>query len=291
MRGPCRWRYDLPLCENRAMITFESVTFEYRGACGVVRALDDVDLEIAAPGTVCVVGANGSGKSTLALLCDGLLVPTSGTVEVEGLDTSDPATSWEVRSRVGLVLQDPDDQIVGTSVEADAAFGPENLGVPPQEIRERVSWALAAVGLPGLEEREPHLLSEGQKQRLAIAGALAMRPDYLVVDEPTSMLDPEGRADVANVLARLVEHEGTGIVHITHRLEEITGADRVVALFEGRVVFDGTPDVFLDDPTLMRECGVAPPLVWDVASHLRSIGVPVPSTALTAKAIGEALWS
>ena len=271
------------------MIAFRSVSHAYPAPERDVLALSGVDLSFGAGELVCVVGANGSGKSTLALLCDGLLLPTEGAVEVDGIDTRDPDRRWDVRSRVGLVLQDPDDQIVGTSVEADAAFGPENLGVPPEEIRRRVAEALLAVGLSGLEDREPHLLSEGQKQRLAIAGALAMNPGHLVLDEPTSMLDPEGRRDLMDVIGRLVHEEGAGVVQVTHRLEELAQADRVVALERGAVAFDGTPAVFLADPALMEACAVEPPPVWRIGRALREAGAPVPTTAVTASAIAEAL--
>jgi energy-coupling factor transport system ATP-binding protein len=269
------------------MIELSDVTFTYPSAerpalCGVTFAL--------APGElVAVVGANGSGKSTMALLCDGLLLPGRGTVRVDGIDTREPERVFAVRSRVGLVLQDPDDQIVGTVVEEDTAFGPENLGVPREELRRRVSDALDAVGLRGLERREPHLLSEGQKQRLAIAGALAMRPAYLVLDEPTAMLDPRGRADVASILERLTA-EGTGVLHVTHRLADAAAATRILALAAGSLVYDGSPAGFLGDPVLMEEAGVALPPIGELAAALRDRGLPVPAGALTPERVVESLW-
>jgi energy-coupling factor transport system ATP-binding protein len=270
------------------MITLRSVGYGYGSSQGVVRALDDVSLDMGPGEFVALVGANGSGKSTLARLCDGLLVPTSGVVKVDGMDTRDPERTWDVRRRVGLVLQDPDDQVVGTSVEEDAAFGPENLGVPRDEIRERVDTCLAVVGLSGLERREPHLLSEGQKQRLAIAGALAMQPSYLVLDEATSMLDPAGRAAVLELLARLVA-EGTGVLHVTHRLDEIVGADRAVALRDGRLAYDGDPQGLLADGGLMEACGLSAPPIWRLANELRKGGVDVPALTVDPAGIAEAI--
>lgn len=270
------------------MIEFRDVTFRYPSAAR--DALGGVSLNVAPGELVAVVGANGSGKSTLALLCDGLLLPSSGSVTIDGMDSADEARAFEVRSRVGLVLQDPDDQIVGTVVEEDTAFGPENLGVPREELRIRVDAALAAVGLTGFERREPHLLSEGQKQRLAIAGALAMRPAYLVLDKPTAMLDPSGREAVAAILERL-SAEGTGVVHITHRLADAASATRVVALADGGVVYDGAPAGLLSDEALMTRVSVSAPPLAVLADELRARGVPVPAGALTTTALLEALWA
>lgn len=268
------------------MIVFTDVRFEYPGAHAP--ALDGVSLAIAPGEHVAVVGANGSGKSTLARLANGLLTPSDGTVLVDDIDTADEGLVFDVRRRVGLVLQNPDNQIVGTVVEEDVAFGPENLGVPRAELRERVDAAIAAVGLTGLERREPHLLSEGQKQRLAIAGALAMRPAYLVLDEPTAMLDPEGRAAVLDVLDRLAA-EGHGICHITHDMSEATRADRVIALEGGALAFAGTPDSLLADTGLMERLDLEPPPLSVAAAVLRTQGFDVPP-APTAVELVEALW-
>jgi energy-coupling factor transport system ATP-binding protein len=270
------------------MITMRSVGYEYGSARGPVRALDGVSFDVRPGEFVALVGANGSGKSTLARLCDGLLVPTSGVVEVDGLDTRDSECTWDVRRRVGLVLQDPDDQIVGTSVQEDTAFGPENLGVPPAQIRERVDECLATVGLTGIDKREPHLLSEGQKQRLAVAGALAMRPRYLVMDEATSMLDPAGRADVLELLRRLAR-DGTGIVHVTHRLDELADADRVAVLSQGRLVFEGAPTELLADVDLMGTCGLSVPPVWRLAHVLRDAGIHLSPHEFDPASIAEAI--
>lgn len=206
---------------------------------------------------VAVVGANGSGKSTLVRLANGTLLPTEGAVAVDGLTTADAAMETSagtsgihaIRRSVGVVFQHPDDQIVATSVEEDVAFGPENLGLSRPVIRERVDAALATVGLTGLESREPHLLSGGQKQRLAIAGALAMRPRYLVFDEPTAMLDPEGRREVLELIERL-RGDGNGVMLVTHDLAEVARANRVVVLAAGTKVFDGTPGELFVSPSL-----------------------------------------
>ncbi len=268
------------------MIVIDGVTYTYHQAGSA--ALDGVSATIA-PGTwTVIVGPNGSGKSTLARLLNGLLAPSSGRVTVDEMDTADESHAWDVRSRVGLVLQNPDNQIVGTVVEEDVAFGPENLGVPREELRLRVDAALAAVRLTGLERREPHLLSEGQKQRLAIAGALAMRPAYLVLDEPTAMLDAEGRTDVLAVLKEL-QTSGTAIVLITHDLAEAIHAERVMALNAGSVVYDGEPRALLADDALMQSLGLEAPPFARFVSVLEHVGFDLAS-ARTADDVVEALW-
>jgi energy-coupling factor transport system ATP-binding protein len=270
------------------VISFESVSFRYRGDAPLV--LDGVSLTLQPGELVAVVGANGSGKSTLARLCDGLLAPSSGRVLVDGLDTVDPASLWTIRSAVGMVFQDPDDQIVGTVVEEDCAFGPENLGLPGPEIRVRVDMALAAVGLDGLERREPHLLSEGQKQRLAVAGALAMRPRYLVFDEPTAMLDPSGRRSVLEITEDLAHRQGHGVLVVSHDTAGVSRADRVIGLAGGRIVFDGTPDGVLGDPGMLARVGLALPTAARLAAALRVRGVRVPVAAADAESVVAALW-
>jgi energy-coupling factor transport system ATP-binding protein len=269
------------------VIEFDKVAYSYPGAARP--ALEDVSLALEPGRIVAVIGANGSGKSTLARLADGLLRPGAGRVTVNGLDTSDEAATWEVRARVGMVFQDPDDQIVGTVVEEDVAFGPENLGVPTAELRERVGTALAAVGLTGLERREPHLLSEGQKQRVAIAGALAMRPAYLVLDEPTAMLDPEGRRAVLGLIDGFAA-EGHGVLHVSHDAAGVARADRVVALEAGRVFFDGAPGDLLADEALLVRAGLAMPAIGRLAAELRRAGLDVPAVALDAESVVDALW-
>jgi energy-coupling factor transport system ATP-binding protein len=269
------------------MIEVREVRVVYPGA--ERPALDGVSLVIAPGECVGLLGRNGSGKSTLARLCNGLLLADSGVVSVDGMDTRDESVTWEIRSRVGFVQQNPENQIVGTVVEEDVAFGPENLGVPRDELRVRVDEALAAVGLSGLERREPHLLSEGQKQRLAIAGALAMRPSYLVLDEPTSMLDGVGRADV-NAVLRQLRAAGVGMLRITHDLGDVTDADRLIVLADGRIAWEGQPAALLAAPELAERLGLDVPPIALLADELRALGVPVPAHALDAEAIVGALW-
>ena len=215
-----------------------------------VRALDDVNLSIKRGEFVCIIGTNGSGKSTLAKHFNVLLQPSEGHVNVCGFDTRDEAHIWDIRQHVGMVFQNPDNQIVAAVVEEDVAFGPENLGIPSDEIRKRVDAALEAVNMTEYREHGPHLLSGGQKQRIAIAGVLAMKPDCIVLDEPTAMLDPKGRREVLETVHKLNKEEGITIVYITHFMEEAVTADRVVVMKNGVKLHDGTPrEIFgLDVP-------------------------------------------
>ena len=225
-----------------SMLKAEGIRFDYtyeNEAPQIV--LRGVDLEIEKGSFVALLGHNGCGKSTLAKHCNALLLPTGGRMLVEGMDTADEANTYPIRSRVGMVLQNPDNQLVSTIVEEDVAFGPENLGLPPAEIRQRVDEALEAVGMTAYKEHAPHKLSGGQKQRIAIAGVLAMHPDCLVLDEPTAMLDPQGRQEVLDTVCRLNREQGMTVVLITHYMEEAALADRVVVMDEGMVVLDGTP--------------------------------------------------
>ena len=261
------------------MISFSNVSFSYSAAGTPRRALQNVSLDIGPGETVAVLGANGSGKSTLARLTNGLLLPDSGTVTVDGFDTTDASRTRDIRERVAIVLQHPDDQIVATTVEDDVAFGPENLGLARDEIRRRVDEAIESVGLVGLERREPHLLSGGQKQRLAIAGALAMQPEYLVLDEPTSMLDPEGRRDVAAVI-ELLGRSGKGILLVTHDLAEAAHADRTVVLDHGAVVFSGSARDLTERTQLLAACGLAVPPFSILVARLRDLGTRLAADVL-----------
>jgi energy-coupling factor transport system ATP-binding protein len=270
------------------VIRFESVSYAYPGHVDETPALREITLSITENELVAVLGANGSGKSTLALLANGLVLPVSGSVTVDGIDTRDEDRGFDVRARVGLVLQNPDNQIVATTVEEDVAFGPENLGMPRDEIRSRVDGAIAAVGLGGLERREPHLLSGGQKQRLAIAGVLALDPRYLILDEPASMLDAAGRREFEGVLGRL-RAEGRGIVLITHDLATVAEADRAVVLDGGEVAFDGELAGLLAEPARLASWGLALPPVGVLAAELRARGIDVPLSAITPVAVAEAL--
>ena len=252
-------------------------------------ALDGIDLDIYQGEFVAVIGANGSGKSTLARHCNALLLPQAGQVLVAGLDTRDAGNLWEIRRRAGMVFQNPDNQIVATSVEEDAAFGPENLGVPPAEIRARVDEALALVGLADLRAQEPHHLSGGQKQRLAIAGAMAMRPDGLILDEATSMLDPVGRREILGTIRRLNEEEGVTIILITHHMEEAAMARRVLVMAAGRIVQDGPPAAIFSDRDKLLQIGLDVPLVARVAAELRRRGLPVPARVVSKEELVQAL--
>nr|WP_319951827.1 energy-coupling factor transporter ATPase [Caldinitratiruptor microaerophilus] len=260
----------------------EDVTFRYPGGpSGPVLALDHVGLTVDRGEFVAVVGPNGSGKSTLARMLNVLLRPDEGRVRVGGLDTRDDANLWPIRDRVGMVFQNPDNQIVAAIVEEDVAFGPENRGLPPEEIRRRVDEALAAVGLTALRHRPPHLLSGGQKQRLAIAGALALRPVCLVLDEPTAMLDPQGRQEVLETVTRLCREAGVAVVLITHFMEEAVRADRVAVMEGGRVILTGPPaEVFRHADVLRRAHLDLPPAVH-LAAALREAGVPLGADPLT----------
>ncbi len=221
-------------------------------------ALDGVSLDIEKGSFVAIVGMNGSGKSTLAKCLNGLLTPTAGTVVVDGFDTADYETIWDVRSRVGMVFQNPDNQLVSTIVEDDVAFGPENLGIDPAEIRERVDNALIRVGMFELKDRGAHMLSGGQKQRIAIAGAIAMMPDCIVFDEPTAMLDPKGRAGVMDIIKEL-HSEGITCILITHFMSEAEQAERVIVLKDGKLLCDRTPAALFSDKKMIERAGLEMP--------------------------------
>lgn len=244
------------------MIELTEVTHLYRTREKEIAALDKLNLTVKEGEFVVVLGRNGSGKSTLAKHLNGLLIPTAGEVKIDGLSTVDEKNLIQIRQRVGLVFQNPDNQIVATIVEEDIAFGPENLGLSPVEIRKRVDEALDMVGMAGFSRHEPHLLSAGQKQKVAIAGVLAMKPKYLVLDEPTSMLDPSGRMSILNTLHHLNRDHSITIVHITHFTEEALEADRVVILDGGRITIQGEPREILGDVGKLTRSGLTiPPMV------------------------------
>ena len=253
------------------MIECEHISYSYDG---VTRALDDVTLSIADGEFVCVLGGNGSGKSTLAKHLNALLVPDEGRVTVRGLDTADPEYVYDIRSTVGLVFQSPDDQLVATLVEDDVAFGPENLGVAPDEIRARVTDALREVGLMSFGRHETHALSGGQKQRVAIAGVLAMHPDVLVLDEASAMLDPRGRAGLMRV-CRELHAQGMTIVMVTHFMEEAALADRVVVLDGGRIALMGAPEDVLSRAEVLERLDLEVPSSCRLGLALRAHGVDV----------------
>jgi len=266
-----------------ALIRVRGLVHTYHaGTPDAVPAVCGVDLDIHAGECLALVGGNGSGKSTLAKHLNALLLPTDGEVVVDGLDTRDPDAVWEIRRRVGMIFEHPDDQLVAAVVEEDVAFGPENLGLPPAEIRTRVAAALRAVGLEALRRRPPHLLSGGQKQRVAIAGVLAMAPRCLVLDEATSMLDPEGQREVIDTALRLCRTDGLALVLITHAMEEAALADTMVVLAAGRVALAGPPaEVFADEAALHR-LRLEPPEIVRLRAGLTRDGVPLGPEILTA---------
>lgn len=276
-----------------AFIAVDSISFAYAPTDPATQqihlALDQVSLAVGRGEFVAVLGMNGSGKSTLARHFNALLLPREGHVLVDGMDTADEKHLWDIRDRVGMVFQNPDNQIVAAIVEEDVAFGPENQGCPPPEIRQRVAEALATVGMTAMRDRAPHLLSGGQKQRVAIAGVLALRPACLVLDEPTAMLDPSGRAEVVEVVHRLNREFGIAVVWITHFMEEAALADRVVVMAEGRIQLAGTPREIFVQSQRLRELRLDVPPAVAVADRLRASGILLPDSILTLDELVEAL--
>lgn len=245
-----------------------------------VMALSGVDLVIDEGEFVAILGPNGSGKSTLAKHINALLLPDEGDVWVFGMNTKDPEFTWEIRKNAGMVFQNPDNQLVATVVEEDVAFGPENLGVDPKEIRERVARALESVGMSKFAHHAPHFLSGGQKQRVAIAGILAMQPKCIILDEPTAMLDPCGREEVMETITKLNQEMGITIVHITHYMDEALYADRVVVMDEGKIVMEGTPREVFEDEETLAALGLDVPPIGKLAHMLASSGIGIDPGAL-----------
>lgn len=272
------------------MIQTEHMSHTYQDESGnVVYALDDVSLAIRKGEFVSIIGTNGSGKSTLAKHFNVLLTPSKGAVTVLGMDTKDPKNLWDIRQHVGMVFQNPDNQIVAAVVEEDVAFGPENLGVEPSEIRRRVDEALASVNMTDYALHSPGLLSGGQKQRIAIAGVLAMKPDCIVLDEPTAMLDPVGRKEVLETVHRLNKEEGITIVYITHFMEEAVTSDRVVVMKNGKLLHDGTPHEIFSQVPMLKELGLDVPVAAEVAAKLRLDGVSLSNEIITEEELGDQL--
>ena len=267
---------------SNEMVTIKNVTFEYTsGEDEKIAALRDINLTIEKGEFVVILGHNGSGKSTLAKLINALLLPTNGEVFVNGLNTLDEDKIWDIRQRAGMVFQNPDNQIVATIVEEDVAFGPENQGINPLEIRQRVDEALKIVGMSEYRKHAPHLLSGGQKQRIAIAGVLAMKPDCIILDEPTAMLDPLGRKEVVSTIKKLNKHENKTIIHITHYMDEATEADRIIVMSDGKISLEGTPREVFSQVDKVLSLGLDVPQVTELAFTLKKEGVDVPSDILT----------
>ena len=266
-------------------ITVEDVTFTYEEAPSP--ALQHVSMQVRPGEFVAVLGHNGSGKSTLAKLLNALYVPKGGTVLVCGLDTRDDDLVFDIRQHAGMVFQNPDNQIVATVVEEDVAFGLENNGVPPEEIRVRIGEALEAVNMSAFSKKAPHMLSGGQKQRVAIAGVLAMKPDVIILDESTAMLDPSGRSEVMNTVHRLNREEGISVVLITHYMSEAATADYVIVMDEGRIALTGTPREVFSQVERVRELGLDVPPMTDLSHMLRGSGIPVRGDVLTVEEMVE----
>ncbi|MDY6020976.1 MAG: energy-coupling factor transporter ATPase [Oscillospiraceae bacterium] len=265
------------------MIETKDLTFAYPSAEGErsTLALDGVSLSIEKGSFVVILGHNGSGKSTLAKMFNAVLLPSGGTVYVDGMDTGNEALLLEIRRRVGMVFQNPDNQIVANVVEEDVAFAPENLGVPSAEIRVRVDRALAAVGMEQFVQHAPHLLSGGQKQRIAIAGVLAMKPKCIVLDEATAMLDPIGRSEVLSTIERLHKQDGITVVLITHHMNEAENADRVIVMNDGRLAMDGAPREIFSRKAELEKLGLTVPDTVLLLDSLRQGGMDVPLDAVT----------
>jgi len=278
------------------IIEAKDLVFEYakgqssdaNGGTSAVKALDGLDFHVRKGEFVAVIGKNGSGKSTLAKCLNALFVPESGDVLIKGMNTKDDTHLWDIRQTVGMVFQNPDNQIVSSIVEDDVAFGPENMGVPPETIKKRVASALEAVGMTELRRKSPHLLSGGQKQRVAIAGVIAMLPECIVFDEPTAMLDPSGRRDILEIIKDLSK-SGITIVLITHFMDEAVQADRVILMEKGKVIKDAPPVEMFSDPKLLSESCMDPPVAVEIADELRRKGLNVPQKIVTEDALEEYL--
>ncbi|APC09627.1 energy-coupling factor transporter ATPase [Neomoorella thermoacetica] len=270
------------------MIAIQGATYIYPGS--TVPALERIDLAIEPGEFLAITGPNGSGKSTLARLLNGLLRPRQGRILVDGMDTGDDTALITIRRRVGMVFQDPDNQLVGATVAEDVAFGLENLGLPPAEIAKRVDLALRSVGLEDLAARPPHLLSGGQKQRLALAGVLAMEPRYLVLDEATAMLDPVAREEILEQVLRLRQEQGIAIILITHLMEEAVRADRMLIMKSGRIFWQGSPRELSYQERILAAAGLRLPAVIALAKSLRQGGIKLATNPVCVEELARALW-
>lgn len=263
-------------------LIFEYITHNEKGEVdGVHRAIDDVSLNVNRGDFITVLGHNGSGKSTLAKHLNALLKPKEGTLFIKGFDASDEQLVWDIRQSAGMVFQNPDNQIIATIVEEDVAFGPENLGIKPEIIRERVDNALETVGMTDYAGHSPYKLSGGQKQRIAIAGVLAMKPDCIILDEPTAMLDPSGRIEVLETITRLNKEEGITIILITHFMEEAVLSDCVYVMEDGKIALSGKPRQVFAKVAQMKALGLDVPEVTELAYELNSMGVDIDASILT----------
>lgn len=271
-------------------LVFEYIRRDEEGNVeGITRAVDEVDLDVTPGQFIAILGHNGSGKSTLAKHINAILAPTEGTVWVDGMDTQDEEKVWDIRQRAGMVFQNPDNQIIGQVVEEDVGFGPENMGVPTKEIWERVEESLKAVGMYEFRKHSPNKLSGGQKQRVSIAGVIAMHPKCIILDEPTAMLDPNGRKEVIRAVRALNDVEGMTVVLITHYMEEIIYADKVFVMDRGHVEMEGTPREIFSQVDRLKELRLDVPQVTLLAHELKKGGLAIPEGILTIKELTEAL--
>ena len=279
----------------KKMIEAKDLVFEYirrdeeGNVDGIIRAVDGVTLDIQPGDFVAILGHNGSGKSTIAKQINAILEPTEGYLYVDGKDVSDPDKLWEVRQTAGMVFQNPDNQIIASVVEEDVAFGPENLGVPTEDIWVRVEESLRAVGMLEYRTHSPNKLSGGQKQRVAIAGIMAMKPKCIVLDEPTAMLDPSGRKEVIRTLHELNDKENVTVLLITHYMDEVIGADKVIVMDDGKVVMQGTPREVFSQVEKLKSYRLDVPQVTELAWELKKAGMPLPNGILTVEEFTEAL--
>ncbi len=278
------------------MVKAQNVTFKYHkhNEQGEIEesftALDNINLNIKKGEFVVIVGHNGSGKSTFAKHLNAILTPMEGMLLIKGIDTKDARRIWEIRQVAGMVFQNPDNQIVATIVDEDVAFGPENLGIEPDQIRKRVDDALEAVEMTDYKEHSPNYLSGGQKQRVAIAGVLAMKPECIVFDEPTAMLDPVGRSEVLKTIHKLNEEEDITIIHITHYMQEAINADRVIVMEEGNIIMEGTPREVFSKVKKLKELGLTAPDATTLAYELQKRGIDISTEILSTEEVVDAIW-
>ena len=273
------------------ILEVKNVTYEYTDEEKTFAAVKNLSLNIERGSFTVILGHNGSGKSTLAKMLNGLNKTTSGDVFADGINTKDEETEIEVKRKVGMVFQNPDNQIIASIVEEDVAFGPENLGIPPKEIEKRVEDALKAVDMWEFRKSTPHHLSGGQKQRIAIAGIIAMQPECLVLDEPTAMLDPKGRAEIISTLHRLNRDKGITVVLITHYMEEAENADRVIVMNDGEIIADDKPKVIFSDVERLKKVGLDVPQTAELLYNLKKNGFAVDTHALSIKEAAEQIIS
>ena len=277
------------MSSNEKLIVLDDVCKHFKVSGGMLKAVDHISLDIYKGEFLAVIGANGSGKSTLARHLNALLLPTEGKCIVAGMDTADDKNLWNIRQHVGMVFQNPDNQIVAAIVEEDVAFGPENIGVPTDEIWKRVEESLGAVGMLSYRHHSPNKLSGGQKQRVAIAGVMAMEPKCIVLDEPTAMLDPNGRKEVIRTAHELNRKKGVTIILITHYMEEVVDADKVIVMDQGKVVMQGTPREVFSQVGKLKEYRLDVPQVTILADLLRQSGIDVPVGVLHRQELVDAI--